>query len=244
MGALLSLYDDLQKVELGSKSHTTHFETWPSTIITLLMMSGTFACLATIPATMNVEWNLINSVSYAWAWSIWLVLSGVMTRLDWTIIGTLFEIAHPMIECLLTFTCFKQFFAGVIICSIVFSGEIICALRISPVRQYAVAVLMGSLSHYANLIALILFVVQQQQHQQARRGSILWLLPSAMMMHFTYDLFYLILSNTTNRCMNIEWKLQVWLPFCNCMSIFIICLFICNYKEQKSEIAELLWSFF
>ena len=88
--------------------------------------------------------------------------------------------------------------------------------------QYALAVIIGSVSHYVNLIPLSV---------KAVREPILILLPIEMALHFTYDFFYLILSNTTTVCSGPpEYIKQVWLPVCNSLAMMMICLNIQIYK--------------
>ena len=231
----MEFYTNLRNSDIGSKAHITHFSTWWRTIFTLGIMSGSFTLLISLLMRNDVQWNQINTVQYAWAWTTWIVLSGVMTKLDWTAFGTFFEIFHPFTEWLLTFTCFGYFHGGIIICSILFCCEIIMVLRCHPKDQFAIAVIAGTLSHVPNLIFLIIFAATQQ-------NVVTWLLPLAMMMHFTYDTCFIILSNTTALCSgdDMAYLTQIWLPVCNTASIAVIYACINTYTVVYDDSTEVI----
>lgn len=221
---LVGFYTTIHDETNGSESQTTHFATWYSSLATLIMMGTSVGFLAATPM-MDVEWNEINSTAYLWTWTIWIVLFGVMSTLDWTSFGTFFEILHPVTETMLTFACFDQFFIGVIVCTVWFASELILLYRTASRTQYAVALIVGSFSHYANLTALIVFAVRNY-----KSAPILWMLPAAMVAHFAYDSAYVVLANCTSFCLVINWAKQVGLPFFNCAAIIIANVFIWNYS--------------
>lgn len=222
-------YNSLRTSDLGSKSHVTHFATWYSTTLTLIFLTVPFTYLVTLGVVnylydKTIEWNSINIAQYLWAWTIWIVLTGVMTRYDWTPLGTFFELLHNCMECLLTFTCCDNTFAGVIFACASFALQLIPIVRSPMDSQYTWAVIIGSVSHYVNLIPLSYVAVHHPK---------LIILPIAMAIHFTYDFIYLILSNLTSFCMGPPtYDKQVWLPFFNSLAVVIICANIQTYKSD------------
>lgn len=227
-----NIWNQLLTANVGSKSHTTEFSTIYRAIITLsllsvpgclLMISPFLTLLSISNYSYSIEWNIINVAVYIWSWSIWIVLVSVMMKLDYTRMGTFFELFHNCAECFVVFVCFDRTIYGIFACTASFIFQVIPTLRTQIENQYAIAIILGTLSHYINIFPLIYFASQNDDD-----NKLVWLIPISMIVHFTYDSIYAIsrFCFKNNCCDQNLYKTQFFLVFCNISAIIIQIIFI------------------
>lgn len=244
---LVKFYNFIKSDSVGSKSHVTHWESIPKALFTMALMSSVFVMLMR-PILYPFAATWLNISIYFFAWTIYIVLFGVLTGIDWSRVGTFFELLHNCVETFFAFVSLGYVQAGFFITTASMGLQQVSIMRLDPIDQFTWAVLLGSGSHVICIILTSIAAFSPSFNPNSE--LVYYLLPAFMFCHFAYDLSYLISSwISPGSCQGPQpYRKQFFLVFCNLASIGICLIFLelnkDNQHEQLNSLTNDLMSFF